>query len=284
MSRRGQIQLHLQKLNEIGAIMRAIKNVSLMETHKLARFLDHQHRVVGGIEAAACDFVRHHPDLGMQAETDSAATILAIGAERGFCGDFNESVASALRHCLATGSPKVLVVGSRLAAKLEGDQRVSAVLEGPNVVEEVPTVLESVMTKLAGLHAGDLQSLPLSVTVLSHREAEEGVVAQPVSALPARAGTVTQEAYPPLLTLPAPALHRALVRHYLWAQMHYLFYSSLMAENRSRLQHMERAMQRMEEKAEEMGRRQNMLRQEEITEEIEIIMLNTGTLRVSGNS
>ena len=59
--------------------------------------------------------------------------------------------------------------------------------------------------------------------------------------------------------------------------MHDVFYSSLMAENRRRLQHIESAMQRIEEKSNEMQRKYNMLRQEEITEEIEVIMLSIDT-------
>ena len=54
-----------------------------------------------------------------------------------------------------------------------------------------------------------------------------------------------------------------------------------MAENRRRLQHMEGAMQRMDENASELRRKVNLLRQEEITEEIEVIMLSHEALRRS---
>ena len=70
-----------------------------------------------------------------------------------------------------------------------------------------------------------------------------------------------------------------LARHYLWAQMHDVFYSSLMAENRRRLRHMEGAIRRMEGKAGEMQRKYNMLRQEESVEEIEVIMLSNDALQ-----
>ena len=63
--------------------------------------------------------------------------------------------------------------------------------------------------------------------------------------------------------------------------MHDVFYSSLMAENRRRLQHMEGALRRMEENAGEMQRKCNMLRQEEIIEEIEVIMLGNDALQAA---
>ena len=80
------------------------------------------------------------------------------------------------------------------------------------------------------------------------------------------------------MNLAAAKFFTELARHYLWAQMHDVFYSSLMAENRRRLQHMEGAIVRMAEKAGEMQRKYNMLRQEEITEQIEVIMLSSDAL------
>jgi F-type H+-transporting ATPase subunit gamma len=48
-----------------------------------------------------------------------------------------------------------------------------------------------------------------------------------------------------------------------------------MAENLSRIDHMENALQRIDEKTEDLNQQCNILRQEEIIEEIEIILLNT---------
>ena len=275
MSKRSQIGEHLRKLNEIGDIMRAMKNISLMETHKLARFLDDQRRVLAGVEAAARDFARHHEIRGQQLESAAPATILAIGSERGFCGEFNDSLAQMLTQSLDGSSPRVLVVGSRLAARLDLGDRVIAVIEGPNVVEEVPAILNAVMDTLVSTQSEAPEAAPLSLMVLSHQDGNQGVIVQRLSALPADGTNSEVEPYPPLLTLPVATLHHELMRHFLWAQMHYLFYSSLMAEHRFRLQHMESAIQRMDEKADELSRRQNILRQEEITEEIEVIMLNS---------
>lgn len=278
MSKRGHIQQHLQKLGEIGDIMRAMKNVSLMETHKLNRFLEHQHRVLAGIEAAVNDFTRHY-SLSRSALRE-AGMVLAIGSERGFCGDFNDAVVNAVRQHVENcsgASPKILVVGGRLAAKLEGYGIVSSIIAGPGVVEEVQQVLGLVMKKLADMHMD--ATAPTGLTVLSHQQDKDAITPQVVSPLPAQAHESPAEPYPPQLLLPVQTFHYELVQHYLWAQMHHLFYSSFMAENRARLQHMERAIQRMEEKSADLRRRQNIIRQEEITEEIEVIMLNNDMMR-----
>jgi F-type H+-transporting ATPase subunit gamma len=57
-----------------------------------------------------------------------------------------------------------------------------------------------------------------------------------------------------------------------------LLYSSLMVENQTRAEHMDSAVQRREMKSTELMRRCNILRQEEITEEIEVLRLSAGTL------
>jgi F-type H+-transporting ATPase subunit gamma len=48
-----------------------------------------------------------------------------------------------------------------------------------------------------------------------------------------------------------------------------------MAESRARLAHLESALQRLERDHTDLLRRRNVLRQEEITEEIEVLMLST---------
>jgi F-type H+-transporting ATPase subunit gamma len=51
-----------------------------------------------------------------------------------------------------------------------------------------------------------------------------------------------------------------------------------MAENQRRMQHMDAAVRRLELTCADLLRRRNILRQEEITEEIEVIMLSVEAL------
>lgn len=278
MSKRSQIQEHLQKLDEIGDIMRAMKNVSLMELHKLARVVDHQQRALAEITRATQDFVRHYASVLPAAGTLLLTRVVALGSERGFCGDYNDAVATMVQRVAQDDGLAVIAVGSRLQQRLDGAGHTFHGMAGASTVEEVRSVLELVMRELAGSNAQhDLA--PLAVAVVCHQDGEEGVQVRKMSALPAPGADLPREAYPPRLNVPAPALHRQLVEHYLWAHMHQLFYSALLAEHRARLQHMESALQRMEEKTAALRRRQNILRQEEITEEIEVIMLNSDVQR-----
>ena len=58
--------------------------------------------------------------------------------------------------------------------------------------------------------------------------------------------------------------------------MHELLYVSLMTENHRRMMHLEGAVKHLDEESDKLARQYNALRQEEITEEIEIILLSAG--------
>lgn len=281
MSRRAQTHRHMEMLGDIGGIMGAMKNISVMETHKLARFLAHQHRVLASIEAAAADLLQHHPDIGALTAPRASSVVVAIGSQRGFCGDFNETMAHAIRahwSRAAGESAGVVVVGRRLATRLGKDPRILVSLDGPGVVEEVQPVLVRLMNALSEIQGRQEWIGPLPVTVYAHREGENEPGERSILPAPNSTRAAARFSHPPLLHGEPSVFFTELTRHYLWAQMHDVFYGSLMAENRRRLQHMEGAMQRMDERIEKLRRNYNRLRQEEITEEIEVIMLSSDAL------
>ena len=284
MTRRAQVHRHLETLDDIGGIMDAMKNIALMETHKLARFVAHQHRVLASIEASAADFLSHHPEFGYRPQPGASGVVVAIGSQRGFCGDFNASLAHAVpqhRRETAIAPLGVLVVGRRLAAKLGREPGVTSSFDAPSVAEEVQPVLQRLMTALSELQAGTRPDEPIAVTVFAHREGESSVVVRSIVPVPAAASATAQFPYPPLLNVAPRTFYSALADHYLWAQMHDVFYGSLMAENRRRLRHMESATQRIRDKAALLQQKFNRLRQDEITEEIEVILLSNDALQAS---
>ncbi|MBS0336203.1 MAG: F0F1 ATP synthase subunit gamma [Proteobacteria bacterium] len=282
MSTRAQIRRHLGVLDDIGGIMGAMKNISLMETHKIARFLVHQHRVLAGVEAAAEDFLGHHPEYGYRSRPGDSDLIVAIGSQRGFCGDFNKSLADAVfehRRHSAAPPPRVVAVGRRLASNLSREPGIVATLDGPSVAEEVQPVLHRLMNSLAELQAEAGRDGPIAVTVFAHRDGEAGVASRPILPVPRTGSATPRFSSPPLLNLEAGTFFPQLANHYLWAQMHDVFYGSLMAENRRRLQHLEGATQRIQDKTARLQQKYNLLRQEEITEEIEVILLSNEALQ-----
>ena len=275
MSARRQLQQRLRSLGEMQEILGSMKTLAVLETHKLARFGANQQRLVMGIERAAADFCQSFPHALKRTLPVFAEVYLLLGSERGFCGDFNEGLLIKLTEVQQQHTGQnvlVLAIGSRLWVKLANDPRVIARLNGPSATEEVPAVLIQVIDTLLDL---ENQFHSLRLTVLCHDPETQQVVQHPL--LPpftAFAERLPALGPPPSINLPPQQLFSELVEHYLFATLHALFYTALDVENQRRIQHLEAATRRLEEKITQLTLRANTLRQEEITEEIEVILLS----------
>ena len=65
-----------------------------------------------------------------------------------------------------------------------------------------------------------------------------------------------------------------LTEHYLFTLIHWLLYTSLVAENRQRVAHLDSAIRHLDNRSLQLTHLNNVLRQEEIIEEIEVILLS----------
>jgi F-type H+-transporting ATPase subunit gamma len=200
-----------------------------------------------------------------------------IGAERGFCGDFNHALMdhlAAVRQAENAVQPLFLAVGRKLHPLLEDDRRVAAFVDGASVTEEVPAVLQRLVHELALL-----QSNRFSPTLYGIYHDDYGIVMNRL--LPPfqhQLHTPSSHAYPPLMNLTAGELLIDLADHYLLAALHQMLYTSLMVENRRRVTHLEGAVKHMDEQSSDLAQQCNRLRQEEIIEEIEVILLSSTSL------
>lgn len=271
MSGLAELSRRIARLREISSIMTAMKNLSLVETHKLARFIGHQHRMLAAVEDTIADFLHFHPPGPVAAPR--GVLLLLVGAERGFCGAFNERVLAALDMLPAWPQPVACVaVGQRLGGKLRAlappGLRILTCLDGPTVTEEVPAVLGRVMNTLrrVGQRVG---SADAAVYCLAHDAEGEPRLTRvlPLPELPPPPYT-----QPPRIQLPPAELLVALLDQYLIACLHGLLYASLAAESHQRLAHMEHAIDRLDETLARLALRRNALRQERIIEEIEVML------------
>lgn len=267
MSGLAEISQRFARLKEISGIMTAMKSLSLVETHKLARFINHQRRMFSNIEAAAADFLSFFP---VESTPGKKPTILLlIGSERGFCGNFNERVLAALEDFTGKESaPALLVVGHRLGAKLVALPGVIVTLDGPTVTEDVPVVLNRLMDAL-NTASRQLSSDGMTLFSLAHDAEGEPIVKR---LLPLAPPPLPRLTHPPRLQLAPLEFYAELLDQYLLATLYGLLYESLAAENRQRLAHMEQALDRLDETVARLALKRNALRQEKIVEEIEVIL------------
>ena len=273
MSRRHQLAGRLAGLREVRAILSAMKNIALMELRALAGLLEHQRRAMASIERAAADFLCFHPPPG---EAAPAATVcIVVGSERGFCGEFNEAPETEARAARARGD-RLIAVGARLADRLEeadGD----GMLAGANVAEELPAVLQRVAVELERVQR-TAPTGPLHVKAVYQNPDGSGPLTRTIAPLPLPERPPRPRPYAPRLTLAPPEFFAGLLEQALLMSLQEAFSVSLIAENRRRLEQMEGALRRLDEITARLAQRLNASRQEEITQEIEVIMLSAEAL------
>jgi len=278
MTRRRDIEKHRHSLDEIRNIMNSMKNLSYMETQKLNSFLDVQHSVVRHIEMVAADFLSFYPDTLTKAAFTSVDVYLLIGTERGFCGDFNHAL---LRHFenmpIAQDKDKlhIISVGHKLKTLLVNDEREIVFIDGASVAEEVGEALNQIVTQLAAIQERDGL---LSLYVLYHDDNHQLIKQQLLPPFQNLLERKPEETHTPELNYKPEEFFIDLSYHYLFVALYEILYTSLMSESRQRMAHLEGAVQSMEEQSEELKRQGNVLRQEEIIEEIEVILLSATSL------
>ncbi|CAE6941480.1 ATP synthase gamma subunit [Vibrio sp. B1FLJ16] len=282
MTRRQDLQDHHHNLREIIKILDAMKMLAYMETHKLSTFLDAQHRVFDAISTATNDFLSFYPEMKPK-ESQVTPVYLLIGSERGFCGDFNQELAKYhIEQSLNLSlKPILIIVGRKLYNLIQDDVEVYAQLDGPNVVEEVPTVLDKLVQVLSKLQ----QQQPLMSLYSVYHSGEQGIITKrllpPFQQQPQQSPRFQ---YPPELNLSPTDFLFDVAEQYLFAALHKLLYSSLLEENHNRIMHLEGAVKHLENIADELTQQCNILRREEITEEIEVILLNVGAVDLSNEN
>jgi F-type H+-transporting ATPase subunit gamma len=257
--------------------MNSMKTLAYMETRKLDRFLDAQHAVVQNIEEVVADLLSFYPETLPDAEVTTPVYIV-IGTERGFCGDFNHALLEHLESTLQDSpaeNPTMILVGRKLYTLLEDDERVAAWFDGASVAEEVTSLLNNIVSELTALQE---KHGVLTLFCLYHGD-QDGIVMQKL--LPPFQDLRHKPprfACPPVMNLAPRELLVEFVDSYLFASLHEMLYTSLMVENHQRVTHLDGAVKHLDDQSAEMARQANTLRQEEIVEEIEVILLSAASL------
>jgi F-type H+-transporting ATPase subunit gamma len=275
MSQRRKIKQQLLQLAEIRNIMDAMKNLAVVEIHKSATGLENQQQMVTDLEQMAADFLGFYP-YSFPHDGDQANIWVLFGSERGFCGDFNTTIIEMLglqRKSSIDNQALLIPVGSKICQRLEHDPEVSCFISGPDVVEEVAPVLGNIVNHISQLQR---QFNTCNIYVLFHQtETSMPACKQLIPPFKQYLDAPARFNSPPLLNIPLADLFSGLVDHYLYTALHQIACMSMMAENYKRIQHITGALQQLDERTEQLSRSYHIHRQEEITEEIEVILLHT---------
>lgn len=266
------LERHLHQLRDLQSIIDSMKKLAQLEQYKLSGLAETQHAMAEGLRQMTDDFLHYYPQD--HRDDPEASLWLLLGSERGFCGEFNESL---LRRFKAEYPQwrdhphRVLAVGRRLCSRLEEQLHGFVKLAGASVGEELMGTLREVAPAIQ--QALEQERLAGLYVLLHGTEHEEVSV---VRLLPPQVSEHRRTQTAPLLLQLTPSgFYAQFLQHYLLLRLVELFTVSLRAENRHREQHLDGALRRLDERLERMAARSRALRQEEITEEIEMILLGT---------
>lgn len=269
MSKLSDLQFRMRALQDIEGIMNAMKNLSLVEITKISRFYPTQQELFQSVEFALADFQRFYGAPHVPAAPGRGSLYVLIGSERGFCGGFNEAIQKHLQaETIAGSDTKLILIGRKMALRFSEDARVVESMNGPSTIEEIPAVISQLAKTLA--------RFPEYLWKIIHTSYKnEGLQVEITCPFEfSQRKSIPDFQFAPLLNLSPSELRPQLFEQYLFALFYGLFYLSFMAENHERLRHMDGALNKLQEEEQRLRQVSNSLRQEAITEELEVIMLS----------
>lgn len=260
MSKQAQQRTRLALYRELSEIVTAMKNMAEVELHRTTRIERNQQQTLATTQTALTLLLQAQPQVAPTASPWSV--LIVLGSQRGFCGGFNEQLARALER-EQDSFDEILIIGGRLAAKLAPTPQMLR-FPGPATADEVLPCVEQFLDHLLQ------RPLPFGLNVLAH--GLHGVERQVL--LPCREQPeVTPCVNLDLLCPPQPLFER-LQWQYLHQGLFQALLGSLRMENRMRLQQMEGAREHLEGLINDLRLRLNSLRQQEIIEELEMILVD----------
>lgn len=273
MSRSHKVQQHIDSLHEISEIMNAMRNLSLVEAKKINQFIAVQTQAVNTIKSAACDFLHFYPEFYRQPSVVNKIIVI-IGSERGFCGDYNVKLVRALDTYLESFTdihPVLIPLGYKIHSKFEDVEAVDQMIPGPSVTEEINAVIANLIEVLNTI---TVREGIIDVNILHMTdESEEPVITRLLPAFIEDVKLASQFYTKPDINIEPVELFKNLVEEYVFAKLNNILFSSLKAESQQRVSHLENALNKLNENITSLTMKRNEIRQEDITEEIEIIML-----------
>lgn len=194
---------------------------------------------------------------------------LVIGTERGFCGDFNSLMLRMVTQLLEE-KRNIMVIGSQLADLLPGERLTT--MEGVNISEDISIVLESILEYLTELKK-KLRNKVVRVSVSYHDEHSGDIVTRIITpASEISEPTVHRFPSAPELSLTTKFFFELFAQQSLPLSPEAVLVLSLAMENRARPDHITVALKRLEEEVERVRGKLHIIRQEEITQEIETVI------------
>jgi F-type H+-transporting ATPase subunit gamma len=270
VSKRRNIQAHVQTLRDVRDVLDSMKNLALVEIGKLSHAQEARRHLLAELERVATVCASYFRRLAPPV----SRLYLLVGTERAFCGSFNEEIATAWLEVRSRDPAAVAIaIGSVLHEKLTPGPQIVAWLEAPAIAEDLDRSLVAVIERVAAEER--LHTEPTGLVAIAH--GPEGLRRSAI--LPFDLPPAPPRVAAPQRNISRKTFVAEFTDRYVDAALHGIFTTSLLGENRARLAHMTGAIDHLDREVEILRRRVHRLRQEEITEEVETILLGTQATR-----
>lgn len=255
----------LALLDELRQIVTAMRNLAYAELQRLNRIQAAGAKAEQAAVRALADTVC---DASVVSPRHTSTVWLVIGAERGFCGGFNEQLAEALPDLMQRHpEARWMIAGARLRQRLESVIPGAVWLDGCTGMEDAPACVDAWLSRLT--MPGPSGTTPAPLLWLLHH-AEHGIVQRRLLPMP---DLPPPSAGPrPLRYLPAARLLPKLLAETIRVALLGALHRSLQQENHWRLAQMQRAQDYLNEGGTRLRHRYFRQRQSEITSELQTLM------------
>jgi F-type H+-transporting ATPase subunit gamma len=252
---------HLRMLAELGKIVGAMRNLAYAEVQRLNRLTQSQARAESVLRLALAE------SHGGEPTGKGRPLWLVIGAERGFCGGFNERLQTALPALCAHYPDAVwFVSGDRLRQGTLPLPPAFEALAGCSMAEEAGDCVEAWLDILWPRWNGSEPGTELFVLHhMEHDLCEQRLLPLPTLPPPTPGPQ-------PLRTLPDAVLQPKLQAEWLRVALLGALFQSLQQENRWRLAQMQRAQDHLDETGTRLKQAYFRQRQADITSELETLI------------
>jgi len=266
-----ELTRRLRSLKELGSLVRSLKLLSAASMHRFERAATGLGESVEVLERGLSVALRGRvlPDWG-PACADPLTAGVVLGSDHGLCGPYHEGLADFVRRTHPVPVP-LLAVGSRLATALtEAGVAVDAERPGIATLQALAPAVQDLLSRLEEWsRAGVVERL-----VVIHQRPASGGAPRPVrlQLLPVdpewlREVSRRRWTGPTLPWCPQPAdrLLPGLLRQHLFLTLYRACAEALASENAARFHAMQAAERNLDEKVRELTRRDQRLRQDQVT-------------------
>lgn len=273
MSALSETQARIESVGKLGAVVGAMRGIAATHAGKaraaLAGYETYASIVTAGLARAAA-LIEDSPAAAPPPRSVDDTLVVVFAAEHGFAGAFSERVFEAAK--LPHGC-RLFVAGARgLSVAGQRGMRVNWSTAMASQAAAVSAVARRIADQLYALF---VEARVARVEVAHARPiggADFTVVQTQLLPFDLGAAPAAATGPPPLVNLAPRKLVELLVGEHVFAQLALAGLESLASENAARLATMESARVNIDQKLEELGGQARLLRQEQITAEVQDVV------------